>query len=70
MSETLREMQEIVRGAAGAPQWGDTKQAGIARAARRLGLSFRRARSLWYAEPGVKVWADEADRLRRLRDKA
>jgi hypothetical protein len=59
------EMQRIVR-RAGEP-WtpGDSVKAAISRAARRLGLSFRRTRSIWYADPRAAIRAYEADELRR-----
>ncbi len=57
------EMQGIVRGAAEPWAPGDGVKAGIGRAARRLGLRYRRARSFWYGERAA-VRALEADALR------
>jgi hypothetical protein len=49
MSDTLDEMQMIVRAAAEPWAPGDSVKAAITRAARRLGISYRRAYTLWYA---------------------
>lgn len=66
MADTLAiatEMQAITRGAAGPWLPGDSVKAAIGRAARTLGIGYRRARSFWYGEP-VSVRAIEADRMR------
>ena len=60
----LIEMQNIVRRAAQPCEPGDSIKALINRAARRMGLQFRRARSIWYATPGTAIRAAEADALR------
>ncbi len=57
------EMQGITRRAAEPLRPGDNVKATIARAARTLGIGYRRARSFWYGEP-VAVRAIEADRMR------
>lgn len=62
------EMQRIVREAAEPWSPGDSVKAAIGRAARALGLPFRRARTFWYASP-CAVRAEEADQL-RARDRA
>lgn len=60
------EMMQIVRGAAEPWHPGDSVKVGIGRAARRLGLGYRRAQSLWYGTaPAIR--ADEADKLRAAR---
>jgi hypothetical protein len=65
MSDTAiaSEMQAITRNAAGPWQPGDSVKAAIGRAARTLGIGYRRARSFWYGEQ-VAVRAFEADRMR------
>lgn len=65
MSDTAiaSEMQSITRSAAGPWQPGDSVKAAIGRAARTLGIGYRRARSFWYGEQ-VSVRAFEADRMR------
>jgi hypothetical protein len=60
----LADMQRITRLAAEPRVSDDSAKAAINRAARRLGISFRRARSFWYASPDAAVRAAEADRLR------
>lgn len=57
------EMQMIIRRAAEPWQAGDSVKAGIDRAARRTGLAFRRARTLWYGQTET-ILAAEADMLR------
>ena len=61
------ELRAIVRMAGGRVDDKRNVKAAIARAALRLGLSYRRARALWYADPSVAVRAAEADRLRAAR---
>jgi Mg-chelatase subunit ChlI len=61
---TLHEMQKITRLAAEPRAPGDSTKAAIDRAARSLRLTYRRARSFWYATPGTAVRAWEADRVR------
>ncbi len=65
MSDTAiaSEMQSITRNAAGPWQPGDSVKAAIGRAARTLGIGYRRARSFWYGET-VAVRAIEADQMR------
>lgn len=60
----LNDMQRIARLAAEPRAPGDSTKAAIGRAARALGLSYRRARSFWYASPDAAVRAWEADRVR------
>ena len=60
----LAEMQSIVRTAAQPWAPGDSVKAGILRASRKLGLSYRRTRTFWYGA-SCAVLAAEADRLRR-----
>jgi hypothetical protein len=60
----LADMQRITRLAAEPRVADDSAKAAINRAARRLGISFRRARSFWYASPDAAVRAIEADRIR------
>lgn len=57
------EMQGIVRRAAEPREPSDSVKAAIRRAARRLGLSHRRATTFWYGR-SCAVRATEADRLR------
>jgi hypothetical protein len=57
------EMQSITRRAAEPWQPGDSVKAAIGRAARTLGIGYRRARSFWYGE-SVAVRAIEADQMR------
>lgn len=64
MSDAIvAEMQTIVRRAAEPWRPGDSVKAAIDRAARRLGIGFRRARTFWYGVP-CAVRAAEADLLR------
>lgn len=60
------EMQMICREAAEPWFPGDSVKLGINRAARKLGIGYRRARSFWYGDE-VAVRADEADKLRAIR---
>ena len=60
----IAEMQRITRLAAEPRRDGDNIKRQIARAAWRLGISQRRARSFWYAESQAAVRAHEADKLR------
>lgn len=62
----LCEMREIVMDAALPVQQGESVKVRIARASRRLGLSFSRVRTFWYGTART-VHADEADRLRAAR---
>lgn len=57
------EMQAIVRRAAEPWRPGDSVKAGIDRAARTTGLTFRRIRTLWYRQTEA-ISAVEADTLR------
>jgi hypothetical protein len=61
----LRDLQRIVRLAGGQVGPDRNVKSAIARAAHQLGLSYRRARSLWYADQHIAVRAAEADRLRQ-----
>ena len=62
-SAIVHEMQSITRRAAEPWQPGDSVKAAIGRAARTLGIGYRRARSFWYGE-SVAVRAIEADQMR------
>lgn len=65
MADTiLAEMHGIVRRAAEPRLAADTAKAAISRAAERLGIPFRRARSFWYSESTAAVGAAEAEKLR------
>lgn len=59
------EMRAIVRRAGEPWQPGDSVKAALRRAARKLGLSYRRTKTFWYGEP-CSVRAVEADRLRAV----
>ena len=61
---TSVEAQGLIRSCAEPVRAGESVKALIRKAARKTGLSFGRARSLWYAEARV-VRADEMDALRR-----
>jgi hypothetical protein len=50
--------------AAGPRGWSDTREAWIARGARYLGISYRRAKKLFYEEP-IKLGADEYFNIER-----
>lgn len=66
MSDVIAtEMQSIVRAAAEPIQPDDSVKARIRRASRKLGLTYRRTRTFWYAHP-CAVRASEADQLRQL----
>ena len=60
------EMRTIVREAAEPVHAGESVKAQLRRAARELGLTPRRAETLWYSHP-ARVLAEEADRLRDWR---
>lgn len=66
MSDTIvLEMQQIVRTAAEPWEPGDSVKAGVRRAARRTGLTFRRAETFWHAKVRpAAIRAVEADALR------
>lgn len=59
----LFEMRDIVMDAALPVEQGESVKVRIARASRRLGLSFSRVRTFWYGTART-VHAHEADRLR------
>ncbi len=61
--ELLQQCQGIVRQAAEPWAPGEGVEAGIRRAARRTGLSYRRTRTFWYAQP-CRLLALEVERLR------
>lgn len=61
----VAEMQGIVRRAAAPGAVGESTKAAINRAARRLGLSYRRTRTFWYGSH-CAVLALEADRMRAV----
>ncbi|WP_425087794.1 hypothetical protein [Stappia sp.] len=62
---TAMEMQEHIR-KIGWPSYPDEQVVfRIERAARKLGVSIRRARSYWYGEPAT-IPADHMDKARRL----
>ncbi|HEY2416596.1 MAG TPA: hypothetical protein VGH84_01660 [Steroidobacteraceae bacterium] len=65
----LGEMQCIVRLAAEPRPPVDSSKGAINRAARALGLSYRRARAFWYGEERALVREAEAARLRAERDR-
>lgn len=51
--QVLRDMQQMVRYAAGSPEsWGDNVKLAIARAAHALGITAREAKAWWYRERG------------------
>lgn len=62
--DTICEMQVIVRAAGYPHEPGGSVKASIRRAAGRLGLTFRRARTFWAGDRRAAVRSDEADRLR------
>ena len=62
----LSEMQGVVRLAAWPAHPGELVKSQINRSARRLGLTPRRAETLWYGRAG-QILAEEADRLRAWR---
>lgn len=66
MCDVAAEAQQIVRMAAEPWAAGDGIKAGIDRAARRLNLSYRRARTFWYGAH-CAVLAAEMDQLRARR---
>ena len=68
-TETLAEMQQILRLAAEPCQMHDNAKSLIARAAAVLHLTYRRAYSLWYGAEKTRVRAEEAARLRAERER-
>ncbi len=63
-NELLRQCQGIARAAAEPWSPGEGVEAGIRRSSRRLGLSYRRTRTLWYAQPCRLLFAE----VQRLQD--
>ena len=63
MSATVRARMMLIE-AAGPREWSDTREAWIARGARFLGISYRRAKKLFYEEP-LKLGADEYHEIER-----
>lgn len=59
------EASHLIRYAAEPRPVGDSVKAAITRAARRVGLGYERAKSLWYSE-ARRVDASEMDRLRAV----
>lgn len=59
------EMARLIREIGGKASVGETDEQLRARAARRLGVSASRAKTLWYAETD-NIRSDEMDRARRL----
>jgi hypothetical protein len=60
----LADMQRITKLAAEPRLADDSVKAAIRRASTRLEITYRRARSFWYASPDTVVRASEAERLR------
>lgn len=50
LSGRVQSMRELVALVAGPRSWTDTRESWIARAARRAGISYRQAKSLFYGE--------------------
>lgn len=74
--DVAQDMRRCVMVAAGSPAWTDNVKARLARAARVLGITPRRAKSLYYLEVRV-ITAQEylalsarVERIERLRDQA
>lgn len=59
----IDEARELIGLAAGQRDWSDTREAWIARAARKLGISYARARKVWYRQVD-DLWASEWMRMR------
>lgn len=57
MSATVR-ANEMLREVCGPRGWNDTRESWLARGARAIGMSPRRARALFYQEP-IRLSADE-----------
>jgi hypothetical protein len=62
------EASSLIRMAAEPRQTGDSVKAAIRRAAHRLGLTFTRAKNIWYGE-ARRIDAHEMDALRALANK-
>jgi len=60
-----QEMQRLIRAIGGARQGGEKDPMLMARAARRMGISIRRARTYWYAQPSI-ISSEDMDRARLL----
>ena len=65
--DLIQQCQGIVRHAAEPWSPGEGIEAGIRRSARRTGLSYRRTRTFWYAQPCRLLWA-EVTRLHAWHD--
>ena len=67
MQPVASEMRGIVVEASWPAEPGESVKAAILRASRRLHLGYARARAYWYDQVRM-VPAEEADRLRAIRD--
>jgi hypothetical protein len=69
-------LRELLAAVAGPRQWSDTRESWLARAARRSGITFRKAKSLYYGEiadpehPSAQRLRDAAARLGRTEAQA
>ena len=61
---SIAEASDLIRRAAEPRPVGDSVKAAISRAARKLGLTFSRAKSIWYGE-AHRIDANEMDALRK-----
>lgn len=61
---SLAEASNLIRRVAEPRPVGDSVKAAISRAARKLGLTFSRAKSIWYGE-AHRIEAAEMDALRK-----
>lgn len=68
MSEKFSEgqMREAISVVAGSRGWFETREAWLARAARKAGISFRACKALWYGE----ITSEENKAARRMLDAA
>lgn len=64
MSSVSDEAAALLRQVAEPRPVGDSVKAAIGRAARRLGFSWRRTKTIWYGETS-RIGAEEMDALRR-----
>lgn len=62
IGKVLDEARLCIATAAGDRGWDDTRQSWLARAARRLGLTYSRAHHIWYGR--ARLYADELEDMR------
>lgn len=57
-ADIIDDARAIIGLAAGPREWGDTRESWLSRGARKLGMSYARARKVWYRRV-EDLWASE-----------